>query len=235
MFYANNNNKGKTCKAARAGKKSNFMYMYLKTIKQRFDNSAMETGDHSKNGASPKSLTSRGKFYFVYLLLAATMIFAGCDKDNQDNPDNSDPEETIVPDPEGTITANISKSSSIDVSTANTYFGVIRWDSPDNFYLTVNMSPFTGTFRYSICNLGAMKGLGNITSIPSTGGFTTPSHLNDEVACETGHGYVMKFDRGNDVVTEKIVYVRLYVVESIVSTSGGIMGAKVKYQYPFNP
>jgi hypothetical protein len=28
-----------------------------------YGKSAMETGDHSKNGASPKSLTSRGNFF----------------------------------------------------------------------------------------------------------------------------------------------------------------------------
>jgi len=34
---------------------------------------------------------------------------------------------------------------------------------------------------------------------------------------------------------EETVYARLYVVEPIVSTVGGIMGAKVKYQFPFIP
>jgi hypothetical protein len=38
------------------------MYKYLKSIKQSADYSAMETGDHFKNGASPKSLMSRRIF-----------------------------------------------------------------------------------------------------------------------------------------------------------------------------
>jgi hypothetical protein len=43
------------------------MIMLVKNLKQMqshagYGKSAMETGDHSKNGASPKSLTSRGKF-----------------------------------------------------------------------------------------------------------------------------------------------------------------------------
>jgi hypothetical protein len=40
------------------------MKTYLKNIKQSADynESTMETGDHSKNGASPKSLTSRECF-----------------------------------------------------------------------------------------------------------------------------------------------------------------------------
>jgi hypothetical protein len=38
------------------------MKKYLKSIKQSVDYSTMETGDHSKNGANPKSLTSRENF-----------------------------------------------------------------------------------------------------------------------------------------------------------------------------
>ena len=30
-------------------------------------------------------------------------------------------------------------------------------------------------------------------------------------------------------------YARMYVVEAIVNIYGGIIGAKVKYQYPFEP
>ena len=77
--------------------------------------------------------------------------------------------------------------------------------------------------------MGSMKGLGNITQIPNSG-FTVPYYENISVACEAGHGYVIKFEN-----TDFELYVRLYVVESIVSTNGGIMGAKVKYQYPFEP
>jgi hypothetical protein len=53
----------KTCKVVRAGEKSNYMYKDLKNLEQYANLSnrgAMETGDHFKNGATPKSLTSRG-------------------------------------------------------------------------------------------------------------------------------------------------------------------------------
>ena len=49
-------------------------------------------------------------------------------------------------------------------------------------------------------------------------------------AVEPGSGYVFKISDGYSDT-----YGRLYVVEWIVSTSGGIMGAKVKYQYPWKP
>jgi hypothetical protein len=39
-----------------------------------------------------------------------------------------------------------------------------------------------------------MAGLGNITKIP-TSGFTIPKWLSDNsVACEVGHGYVIKYE-----------------------------------------
>ena len=43
---------------------------------------AMETGDHFKNGASLKSLMSRG--YFLFVLLAFGVLNSGCKKDDND-------------------------------------------------------------------------------------------------------------------------------------------------------
>lgn len=91
--------------------------------------------------------------------------------------------------------------------------------------------------RLSICNLGIMHGLGNITSIPATG-FTIPMIINSEVSCEVGHGYVIKYGYPDDAT--KTFYIRLYVVESRFGTdfdTGAKIpnGAIVKYQYPFEP
>jgi hypothetical protein len=151
----------------------------------------------------------------------------GCSKDDPDDPD------TTVPDPPGTITANLSEKSDIDI---DSYFGgnaTIYWMAPDNFYLRGYGRSYGYTNTYvSICNLGAMSGLGNITKIP-TSGFTAPSSLNRSVACEEGHGYVIKIEQEEDGSNPE--YLRLYVVEPIVNTAGGIMGAKVKYQHPFEP
>jgi hypothetical protein len=151
-------------------------------------------------------------------------LAVGCeDKADPNNPDNA------VPDPAGTITANIAESSSTRINIVER--GLIGWTAPDNFYLSGYWGNYTIFASISICNLGAMSGLGNITKIPASG-FTAPtSSSNSSVACEAGHGYVVKFEvNGGDPE-----YLRLYVVESIVNTSGGIIGAKVKYQYPFVP
>ena len=161
----------------------------------------------------------------------AVLVLAvlSCSKDDPDNPNNT------VPDPEGTITANITghDNNSITPQVSGKTIGQIKWCSPDNFYISGYGS------KASICNVGVMKGLGNITRIP-TSGYTAPSYNNYETACEQGHGYVVKFEQfewqnGEYVSVGEYVYVRLYVVEPIVSTAGGIMGAKVKYQFPFEP
>lgn len=62
-----------------------------------------------------------------------------------------------------------------------------------------------------------MRGLGNITSIPTIGWAST-------VAIVPGNGYV--------AYSEGMFY-RIYVVEELVGTSGGIIGYTFKYQAPF--
>ena len=164
--------------------------------------------------------------FLIQALMALSLVVAvGCSKnDSPDEPDITPPvvdPNIPVKDPEGTITANISTSTQIDVPN----FGTIKWTGPDNFYLICKAD----NYRVSISNMGTMQGLGNITGIPQAG-YTTPANSNTTVACEGGKGYVVKFDNGSSVL-----YVRLYVVESIISTSGGVMGAKVTYQFPFEP
>jgi hypothetical protein len=140
------------------------------------------------------------------------------------NPDNP------APDPEGTVTVNISESTRIDVGNSVDRFNYagIKWTDPNNFYLKADHL----YCRVSICDLGIKPCLGNIAIIPSTG-FTVPAGENNSVVCEPGHGYVVKFEGG--VYPLDIIYVRLYVTEYIVNATGNIVGAKVKYQYPFKP
>jgi hypothetical protein len=166
------------------------------------------------------------RFLSLVFVAASLAIFTGCEKD-PDNPHNS------VPDPAGTITANISESTGILEWNVGSGDFRVRWCKPDNFRLQ-GYSEFITYMLISVCNLGTVAGLGNITEIP-TSGFSNPTFdTNTEVACEVGHGYVIKIE-GFSSTIKPTVYIRLYVVESIVSTSGGIMGAKVKYQYPFEP
>jgi hypothetical protein len=170
-------------------------------------------------------MTKLLRFLSLVLVAASLATFAGCDKD-PDNPHNS------VPDPAGTITANISEDSEIRIEYGGDIYGDIGWHVPDNFYITGRyLHPVAGAQVYvTICDLGAMSGLGNIQFPESNPGCTPFSTSISSVACEQGHGYLVVFSHQSQSVV-----VRLYVVEPIVSTSGGIMGAKVKYQYPFEP
>ena len=174
------------------------------------------------------------------ILILSLFSFVGCDKDgnsDNDNGGNNNPNVTIA-DPEGTITANISADRDIIIyynDKWSYYANFIGWIAPDNFYLKAEHLTDIGDSGFkdkmSICNLGKMNGLGNIKTIPQNG-FTIPRQSNSSIACETGHGYVIKIENEYNSMCE---YVRLYVVEPIISTYGGIMGAKVKYQYPFEP
>jgi len=166
----------------------------------------------------------------LILATAAVVLMAalaGCGK-SADNPSPNDPN-TPVADPEGTMTANISQTTEIGIQSC----GNIRWTTPNNFNL-VGYATAQNSGVFSICDLGAMRGLGNITSIPQSGYIDGGgSIINSAAACEVGHGYVIKAEYQGSVWST--TYVRLYVEESIISTDGGIMGAKVKYQYPFTP
>lgn len=66
-------------------------------------------------------------------------------------------------------------------------------------------------------SLGAVRGLGNVSTIPTSG-------WADQVAVEPGYGYVAYSNNQ---------FYRIYVVDNIVSTSGGVIGADIKYQKPF--
>jgi hypothetical protein len=51
--------------------------MYFKLTQLEFGKRTMESGDHSKNGASPKSLMSRGNFFKVMCVLVL-FTFVAC-------------------------------------------------------------------------------------------------------------------------------------------------------------
>jgi len=172
---------------------------------------------------------------FLLAILFCLPLLISCGKDVSSNPNNPDNPNNPLPDPEGTITSNISTSTFIGLNGWS-----LGWISPDNFHFASGWSTGTGYPNYyfvriSVCNLGTKKGLGNIQSIP-TNGYSAPTVSSKSIACEVGHGYVFKVEiLDNNEPTGEIFHVRLYVEKSLISTSGGIMGAKVKYQYPFEP
>lgn len=111
-------------------------------------------------------------------------------------------------DPAGTVVLNMSNGSKdnwYDIGLGRK----IHIDEANNFegYYT----------DVEFVSLGEVSGLSKITSIPTTG-------WSKSAAVIPGHGYVARCN-GN--------YARIYVVDYTVATSGGIMGATIKYQAPF--
>lgn len=123
--------------------------------------------------------------------------------DDNDDPDNGQPvsPSTSVNDPMGTIALAMRNSDN----------GGTRLD---NIY--IDKENFRGAYFVS---LGAVKGLGNVSTIPTTG-------WAEQVAVVAGNGYVAYSPSSNQ-------YYRIYVVADIVGTTGGVIGADIKYQKPF--
>lgn len=147
------------------------------------------------------------------LALAVLAIVPACSGEDDEPvvPQASDPN-VAVPDPEGTVTVNITNNGR-DGEVALPDLGVRLYIDEGNNFRLYYLSGNSGT----IVSLGAMKGLGNVVTVPIEGWSTS-------VAVVPGNGYVVR-NNGN--------YARLYVDSYMTSTSGGIMGATVKYQSPF--
>ncbi len=78
-------------------------------------------------------------------------------------------------------------------------------------------------------DVGAVSGLGDVTSIPQSG-------WAKSVAATKGHGYVLRYKHSINIndTTFTMYYARLYVEDYLVSsTTGGIIGIKLKYKDPF--
>lgn len=154
------------------------------------------------------------------LALAVLAIVPACSGEDDEPvvPQASDPN-VAVPDPEGTVTVNITNNGR-DGEVALPDLGVyIYIDEGNNFRL------YSSGYSTSIVSLGAMKGLGNVVSVPTEG-------WSSSVAVMPGNGYAVRssYNYGN-IRTNN--YARLYVDSYMTNTSGGIMGATVKYQSPF--
>lgn len=156
------------------------------------------------------------RFLYLFAAAALTLAPAACGSDPKDDPDTPvspdkpdtptvDPDKPVE-DPVGTITLSMRDYDNGDTSLGNIY---IR---------TENFRGRNGAVRFS--SVGTVNGLGNVAYIPSNG-------WTDQIKVTPGEGYV-----AYDTYQDK--YYRIYVVDYITSTLGGIIGADIKYQEPFN-
>ena len=175
---------------------------------------------------------------YLLIVLTTTMVamlsvgFASCGDDEESvvppqNDGNQQTEYLSNQDPEGTVVINMNNGAN------DNYYDLglgykIHIDEANNFIseLVTSGSPYGGPYTYypvEFVTIGTVKGLSEVNTIPETGWSTS-------VAVVPGTGYVVRV-KGSSYSYDK--YARLYVVESIVGTSGGIIGATIKYQSPF--
>lgn len=140
------------------------------------------------------------------LSLMLFIAVAACSSDNDSTDGNGNVKPGAnVNDPVGTVSLSMMKGSSpregaTTIGSSSMYIG--------NDYNFTN-----GTF----VSLGSVKGLGNVSYIPTTG-------WASNMAVRSSNGYVA-YGNGE--------FYRIFVEKEIVGTTGGIIGYDVKYQAPF--
>jgi len=159
------------------------------------------------------------------VLVLGLVFAAGCGKDDDNGKDgggnSGNNTEKTVPDPEGTITVSMANNGVYDQGRRQYRGTGVCMDNNDcSAWIAMNYDNNFIAQACEIANVGKVNGLGSIKAIPN-GGYTGYTSV------ESKNGYVIKSSSG--------IYTRLYVVDWILSTGGGIIGAKVKYQYSWNP
>lgn len=166
------------------------------------------------------------------LLCAALLGVVSCDKDDDGAAGGNGGK--AVPDPEGTIIVQVRNSN--NGGTRVSPDGFISYY--DNLNYGYNQSYFwideadNLTCGGDVVCIGKVAGLGNIRERPEVG-------WADEAALLPGYGYILrgpsKYDQDEKPTLDGYNYCRVYVVDYLTSTGGGIIGATVKYQSPFIP
>lgn len=141
---------------------------------------------------------------FTFLLLAITFVACSSDNDSIDGDGNIKPD-VNVNDPVGTVSLSMMKGRTI-------YDGATGIGS---IYIGDDYNFDGGAF----ISLGTVKGLGNVSYIPTTG-------WANKVSVRCDNGYVA-YSYSNEA------FYRIFVEKEIVGTTGGIIGYDVKYQVPF--
>ena len=97
--------------------------------------------------------------------------------------------------------------------------------------LSINDANNFDAYEGEIVCVGKVSGIGSIKKVPQSG-------WSDKCAVQPGYGYVLRVKgyRWNDNSREysDYRYVRIYVVDYMEGTSGGIIGATIKYQAPWD-
>lgn len=163
------------------------------------------------------------RFTSLCVSIVFALGIAACSKEDEQNDPNKDDviqvvdPSTPVNDPKNTVTVNLLVGQT---SKEGVYLS--------DFKIYINnasnlVGSYLGVGTVGIVDIGQVAGLGNIASILDDG-------YKSDVAIIVGHGYLIKAHHQKQY--EETTYARLYVDSEIISTTGGIMGYRVKYQCP---
>lgn len=166
----------------------------------------------------------------LLIILFASMFsvsLVSCGDEDDDNPNESTITEN---DPEGTIIANLTNTF---YASGNGYYkeGLEYMNGMHHNYLGMNSSnnivAQSANYVAYIVSVGKVKSLSDIRTIPESG-------WSHEVAAVPGCGYIYKssYKEGGIIYWR---YARIYVVDYVTNTSGGIMGITIKYQEEWEP
>lgn len=148
----------------------------------------------------------------LMIILAIALVTNSCSREDDDlDGDGNIKPDVEVPDPEGTIRLSMMSG---DGSNATKI---------DNLFYIGGDYNFSGGSDCYFASLGEVKGLGNISYVPTMG-------WANKVALRAGCGYVAcQYSYWHKEPT----FYRIYVSDYILNGTGGIIGADVKYQKPF--
>ena len=155
----------------------------------------------------------------ILALALSCFSISSCGSDDDD--DNGNPKESTITDndPEGTILLNLVNNDDdimIEDNYPYMYVGMTPQNNIDTWY-----------YDAEIVSIGKVKGLSAIKKIPESG-------WAERCAAIQGNGYIIRQKKINNGMISGYKYCRIYLVDFITSTSGGIMGATIKYQL-WNP
>lgn len=151
----------------------------------------------------------------VVLMASAALSLTACGGDDEKKDPNGNGGGS-VPDPEGTVLIQVRNNRETQVEPDG--FGWYLYIDDANNFCSKN-----GDYIKYV-SVGKIAGLGNVRNYPEKG-------WTGSMAVLPGHGYVARYG----YYEEQYVYCRIYVVDYIKSTGGGIIGATIKYQSPFIP
>ena len=172
--------------------------------------------------------TNAFKLMAALFVAALSLGFTSCGDD-----DDSDGGKTggSGSDPSGTITANI-RNDGPELS--------IYWEDEEGFSVSTGLSINDANnfeayyYNSEIVCVGKVSGIGSIKKVPQSGWSNT-------CAVQPGYGYVLRAkgyrwnnNSKREEYSDDYRYVRFYVVDYMEGTSGGIIGATIKYQAPWD-